>query len=161
MYNFKICLKMRWTAKRHPLTRQIVRWVCIWIYESPRDICCKVKSHRLLRDQTGSQSICTRCYRNGDDRHHRAVQRAEIKRDCRYDIYIGYTYTNYHRCVPEIPSSPNSKKTSSILPHLYFEQAWCTVRFCFWPWAANSPRVSFLASFGTLHPSWSTKPTVT
>lgn len=34
-----------------------------------------------------------------------------------------YSYPNYHRCVRETPSNLNSTKTSSILHHLYFEQA--------------------------------------
>lgn len=98
------------------------------------------------------QSICTCCYRNGDDRHHSAVQRAEIQLYCRYYISIGYTYTNYHRCAPEIPSSLNSIQTSSILLRLYFEQALWTVKDLFVQLRSEFPRVSFLASFATLHP---------
>lgn len=108
-------------------------------------------ARRLLQSQITQvaswpdwQSICTCCYRNGDDRHHSAVQRAEIQRYCRYYIPIAYTYTNYHRCAPEIPSSPNSIQTSSILHHLYFEQALCTVKIFLFPWEANSLVFPFL-----------------
>lgn len=76
-------------------------------------------------------------------------------------ISIGYTYTNYYQCAREIPSSPNSIQTSSILLHLYFEQAWCTVRICLFPWKANSlvfpfspPLQQYTPFPGALCPPW-------
>lgn len=152
---------MLWTAKIHPLTRQIVRWACICMYESPRDICCKVKSHRLHRDQTGSQSICTCCYRNGDDRHHSAVQRAEIERYCQYDIYRLYL----HQLPPVRPRNSFFSEFHTNFFHPPSSLFWAGMVYCkvlFIPLGSEFPSC-LLSCFLLEHytPSWSTKLTVT
>lgn len=123
---------MLWIIRIHPLPLQIVRSVWISIYESPWDICCKVKSYRLLRDQTGSLSApaVIETALTGITALSNVLK---FRNTVDTTSIISYTYTNYHRCVPEIPSSPNSINTSSILLHLYFERAWLTVRFDFFP----------------------------
>lgn len=97
------------------------------------------------------QSSCTCCYRNGDDRHHSAVQRAEIQPYCRYYIYRLYL----HQLEPVRPRNSFFSEFHTKFFHPPSSLFWEGIMYCkvvFVSLSREFPRVSFLAFFAKLHP---------